>query len=135
MDDCLFCSIVKKEIPVEIVYEDDATIAFLDIKPINKGHTLVIPKKHSRDVLDTDLPTLEAITKTIRIVALAIVKAFDSKDFNIAANNGAIAGQMVFHTHWHIMPRFENDGYELWHGKSYDEGEAQQVAEKIRAEL
>ncbi len=135
MDECLFCKIINKQIPAEIVYENDDTLAFLDIKPNNIGHTLVIPKKHSRDFLDTEPNVITEMAHTVHVIAPAILTAVGASSFNITVNNGSVAGQVIFHTHWYIIPRFENDGYKMWPGNNYKEGEMREVGEKIRAQL
>ncbi|MBD3361189.1 HIT domain-containing protein [Candidatus Woesearchaeota archaeon] len=113
MDDCLFCKIVKKEIPSDIVYEDDNVLAFLDINPVRKGHTLVIPKNHSTCI--GKMTDEEASNLVIKAKELApkIMKAVGAKGFNFSTNCNREAGQVVFHTHFHIIPR--NDSNELPH--------------------
>ncbi len=133
--DCIFCKIISKELSSQIVYEDDATVAFLDIHPINPGHTLVIPKVHTENLLDTSVETLHAMMTTTQKVAKGVLTATGATGFNFGVNNGSVAGQVVFHLHFHIMPRFPGDGFELWHGKSYGEGEAEMFASKIREAL
>lgn len=132
MEDCIFCKIVKGEIPCHKVYEDDDVLAFLDISPVNPGHTLVIPKRHYVDLLE--LPETEAQTLIARIkkIAPAVISGVEAKAFNLNLNNGKIAGQEVGHFHWHIVPRFEGDGRELWRGQPYGEGEAEAILEKIK---
>jgi len=135
MSDCIFCKIISGEIPSHKVYEDKNVLAFLDINPINPGHTLVIPKKHSADLLEAPEETVVELIKIVKKIALAVMKATGAKGFNLGLNNGEAAGQAVTHLHFHIMPRLENDGYKLWAGKSYKEGQAKQIAEKIKNEL
>ena len=135
MKDCLFCKIVKKEIPASIVYEDSKYIAFLDIMPVNKGHTLVIPKEHHEDLLSTSDSILDGMLNIAKKIAKGVLSAVGSSGCNVSFNVGPVAGQVVPHLHLHIMPRFEDDGYSLWHGKEYKEGEMQDVASKIRENL
>jgi histidine triad (HIT) family protein len=133
--DCLFCKIVNKEIPSEIVYEDDKVVAILDIKPTNPGHALVIPKAHSQNMAvanDDDLITLALAVKKL---APAIVAAVAADGWNLEANNGGAAGQVVEHTHWHIVPRFKEDGLRHWPGHPYADGEMRAVGDKIRKAL
>ena len=106
----LFTRIIRREVPASIVYEDEHTIAFLDIKPHNKGHTLVIPKQEVIDVLALDDATARALMHTIVKVAQAVKKATNADGVNIISNNGAAAGQVIFHTHFHIIPRYTGDG-------------------------
>jgi len=135
MEDTIFDKIVRREIPAEIVYEDDATLAFLDIAPNNPGHTLVIPKKQSRNIFDITEADWLAVMKTVRKLAPVIRDAVGADGVNINSNHEAGAGQEVFHTHVHIVPRHTGDGFTLWHGTSYQEGEAKVLGEKIRAAL
>lgn len=135
MNDCLFCKIVKGEIPSHKIYEDDFTYAFLDITPVNPGHTLVVPKKHSLNILDAGEKDICALTSVSKKIALKIIKAVGAEAFNLAVNNGSAAGQVVPHLHFHIMPRFPNDGHKLWSGKHIGSEELAKVAEKIRKEL
>ncbi len=132
---CLFCKIIAGEIPAEKVYEDEKTFAFLDIKPVNPGHTLVIPKDHHVNMLETPEETLCAMTATVKKVAMAIQAALNPDGINLGVNNGAAAGQVIFHAHMHVMPRRSDDGYGLWHGKPYTEGQANEIATKIKNAL
>lgn len=132
MDGCLFCNIIAGDIPANKVYEDETVIAILDITPVNPGHTLVIPKAHYQDITATPDDTVCHIMNVTKKLAPAIVTAAAADAFNVGINTGAVAGQSVFHTHVHIMPRKQGDGFEHWHGRPYGEGEAQRVAEAIR---
>lgn len=133
MEDTIFMKIIRREIPAEIVYEDADTLAFLDIRPTNPGHTLVVPKKPFRNIFDIDDETLAAVMRTVRKVAKAVNEAVGAEGMNITTNNKAAAGQIVFHYHVHIIPRFMNDGYRLWPGKPYPtDTAAKEVADKIR---
>jgi histidine triad (HIT) family protein len=133
--DCIFCKIIKGEIPSVKVYENHKVVAFLDINPVNPGHTLVVPKEHFENLLDSGEEILKEIMFTIKKVAWGLTKAFDLKGFNVGQNNGAVAGQIVPHLHWHIIPRFENDGLEPWHRKQYKEGEMVEIGEKIKKQI
>jgi histidine triad (HIT) family protein len=133
--DSVFSKIIRREIPADIVYEDENTIAFLDINPVNPGHVLVIPKKPSRNILDIDEADWIALMKVVRMLARAVQRATRADGINIDINNEEAAGQIVFHTHVHIVPRFKGDAHVTRPHKSYPEGEAAAVAEKIRVEL
>lgn len=136
MDNCLFCKIVKGEIPAVKVYEDDELLAFLDIRPINPGHTLIIPKNHHATLVETPEELAGNMMKVVPYLGKAIMKAVGAPAFNLGNNNGKEAGQVVDHVHLHLMPRFADDGYEAWHGrKDLDPAEADDIANKIRAEL
>ena len=133
MDDCVFCKIVKGEIPSAKVYEDEAVFAFLDIAPGNRGHTLIVPKGHYQ--LFTDIPedVLTHLVKVAQKLAPAVIGAVGAPAYNIEQANGAEAGQVVPHAHFHIIPRFAEDGVQMaWAPGKYGEGEAEKVAEKIR---
>ncbi|MCL1925377.1 MAG: HIT family protein [Defluviitaleaceae bacterium] len=103
--ECIFCKIINNEIPSHKVYEDDYFKAILDIFPASKGHTIIIPKKHTENLLDLE----EAYLEKILPIAKKIAKDLGCEHFNILQNNGEYAGQTVFHYHMHIIPRKEND--------------------------
>lgn len=105
--DCLFCSIVAGDIPSRQVYADDAAIAFLDIAPFHRGHTLVIPRRHVTDVLD-DPAALGEITPAIEATANLLAERLDADGLNIFSSAGAVAGQEVMHLHVHLVPRYES---------------------------
>ena len=131
--DCIFCKIIRGELPSFKVYEDEKTIAFLDIKPVNAGHTMVVPKAHSHNIFDISPEDWEATTEVVRKLAIAIEKGLKADGVNIAMNNREHAGQVVDHPHVHIIPRFKGDGLKLMPQRSYETGEAEESAEKIRA--
>lgn len=133
--DCLFCKIVAKELPCTVVYENESLFAFLDIHPVNKGHTLIVPKIHSEDFLSSDDALLSNLMPSIKRIADAVVKGVGATACNISTNNGRAAGQVIFHLHWHVIPRFSDDGLKMWHGKVYKEGEMEEVASVIRKHL
>jgi histidine triad (HIT) family protein len=130
--DCIFCKIVAGDIPCFKIYETENILSFLDIGPVNKGHALVIPKKHYKNIWDfpADLGT-ELITAA-QLVGDAVVKATKADGMNILMNNNTAAGQLVFHAHFHLIPRFENDGFKLWDQSEYGSmDEALALAQKI----
>ncbi|HLD17682.1 MAG TPA: HIT family protein [Patescibacteria group bacterium] len=133
MLDCLFCKIIAGEISSHKVYEDENVFAFLDIKPVNPGHVLVIPKRHSATLLETSDEDLIHVMKAIKKIAAAAMRAVGAEGFNLGVNTGAVADQVVFHTHFQIMPRFSGDGRDLWHGEERED--LVQIAEEIRGEL
>jgi len=133
MKNCLFCKIVAREIPCTKVYEDDTVFAFLDIHPVNIGHTLVIPKTHHVNLYETKDEIISHMMVVTKKLAVAVKKALNADGVNIEMNNDPVAGQIIFHTHLHIIPRFEGDGFTHWHGpRGYNEGEADEVNQKIR---
>lgn len=135
MVDCIFCKIIAGEIPAARVYEDDEILAFLDIHPNTKGHTLIIPKAHVDDVREATPEQMVAVLKTVQRIAPAILLATESEGFNIAMNNGAAAGQVVLHWHTHLIPRTKEDGLQFWPEQAYAEGEALELAKKIQKYL
>ena len=124
--------IVRKEVPATILYEDDATLAFLNIAPVALGHTLVIPKKPFVNIFDIDQETLARVIETVRNVAPAVLKATGARGVHINSNHGEEAGQVVPHLHFHIIPRHARDGFEFWPKQDYSPEEMEVVAEKIR---
>ena len=134
--DCLFCKIIAGEIPCTKVYEDDKVLAFLDIHPVNIGHTLVIPKAHHVNLYDTEDATLAHMMTVTKKLSIAIKSALSADGINIEMNNESGAGQLIFHTHLHIIPRFSVDGLKHWpSARGYNEGEADEVAQKIKDSL
>jgi histidine triad (HIT) family protein len=107
--DCVFCDIINGKEEAEILYQDENIISFLDIRPVNYGHTLVIPKKHFDNFLLVPAEKLKNIINGVQILSSAIKNSIDADGFNIVVNNGTAAGQTVFHFHFHIIPRFNND--------------------------
>jgi histidine triad (HIT) family protein len=129
---CIFCKIINKEIPANFVYENDKVAAFLDIAPVNPGHTLVVPKKHVEYILDAEDGILQELILATKKIARAVCESLGYKGFNLGVNNGHAAGQIVPHLHFHIMPRKVGDGLRLWPQRKYEKGEAEEVAQKIQ---
>ncbi len=140
MSETIFGKILTGEIPSFKVYEDDYVYAFLDISQVTKGHTLFIPKKASANIFETDEETMKHIGAALPKVANAIKRAFNPDGLNIIQNNGEFADQSVFHIHFHLIPRYENDidgfGYK-WetHEDILDNNAKQQIAEQIQAQF
>ncbi|HFV7526829.1 TPA: HIT family protein [Staphylococcus aureus] len=140
MSETIFGKILTGEIPSFKVYEDDYVYAFLDISQITKGHTLLIPKKASANIFETDEETMKHIGAALPKVANAIKRAFNPDGLNIIQNNGEFADQSVFHIHFHLIPRYENDidgfGYK-WetHEDILNNDAKQQIAEQIQAQF
>lgn len=111
---CIFCEIVKGNIPGNIVYEDDKTIAFLDLSQTTKGHTLVVSKTHCTNILDCDEETLQAMTHTVSVVSKLLVEKLGASGINVLSNANEAAGQTVMHFHIHLIPRYSSeDGFEV----------------------
>ncbi len=135
MNDCIFCKIVEGKIPANKIYETDDVLAFLDITPVNEGHTLVIPKKHYENLFEIPDDLLAKIILTIKDLSVAIQNAVNSGGINLAMNNREAAGQIVPHAHFHIIPRYMSDGHQLMHGRKYAPGRIEIVADEIKNQL
>jgi len=136
MDGCVFCKMVKGQIPVTKVYEDEAVLAFLDIGPVSDGHTLVIPKEHCTRVDECDPAVLGRVASSLGRIAGAVAQAMGADGYNILSNNGRVAGQLVDHLHFHVIPRRANDGvFTQWPSFEYKPGQIEQFAEEIRKNL
>jgi histidine triad (HIT) family protein len=132
----VFSRIVRGELPAAKVYEDDLTLAFLDINPASSGHTLVICKEEYPDLLETPAHLIVAVAKTAQRVTKAIQAALQPGGFNIVQNNGAAAGQVVFHYHVHIIPRWEDDrALRHWQPGTSDPATLQTIAAQINAHI
>ena len=132
MDNCIFCKIVKGEIPCTKIYEDEDLLAFLDIAPVNIGHSLVVPKEHYVNIYETPEEMVAKMMKAAKKISYAIKDGLGADGINVTMNNDSAAGQVVLHSHIHIIPRITNDGFGLWHGKRpYEDGEKETVAQKI----
>ena len=122
MSDCLFCKIINGEIPSLKVYEDEHVFAFMDIMPLTKGHTLLIPKTHCKDLFEMPEEVARNLYAAAPKVANAIKAAFRPAGMNTVNNNGAAAGQTVFHYHLHLIPRYdEKDGLVVGWNSRQDE--------------
>lgn len=134
MPDCVFCKIVAGQIPCTKIYEDAKTLAFLDISPVHAGHTLVILKSHVVTYDALSAADRDALGVTLQKVASAVGSLGDG--YNIMQNNGKAAGQLVFHVHFHVIPRFTHDGLHFdWPQQPYKSGEIEKIAKKLCALL
>ncbi len=135
-ENCIFCKIIKKEISAEIVYEDDYTISFMDIYPNTRGHLLVIPKIHIENIYGLDHETAARLMISIQKISVATKNALDADGINILMNNEEAAGQIIWHAHIHIIPRYKDDeGY--YHKKHiyHDNDEIKNIAKDIQKEI
>jgi histidine triad (HIT) family protein len=132
--DCVFCRIVKGEIPCTRLYEDSDVLAFMDIGPVVKGHSLVIPKAHHNPLMDTPPEILQKLITVVQRIAQAQMKGLHADGINVSQANGKVAGQVVPHIHFHIIPRFTTDDYHgNWiPGKYASQQELQDYADRIR---
>lgn len=134
--ECVFCKIVRGEIPCARIYETETILGFLDIGPIRPGHALVIPKAHYPTILELDATLGADLLSAFRIVGKALMGASGATGFNVGLNCNASAGQIVFHAHWHIIPRVENDGLAMWPGGTYASmDEMNAMARNIKARI
>ena len=133
--DNIFAKIIRGEAPAYTVYEDDYSLAFMDVMPQVDGHTLVIPKDSAENLLDVNADILGHTARTVQLVWRAVQDAFDAPGFMVAQLNGAAAGQSVFHLHFHIMPRFAGLEFRM-HIKDMAEAAVLEAhAERIRSHL
>ena len=130
-NDCVFCAIAAGEIPSFKIYEDDIVLAYLDINPFSKGHTLVIPKAHSAGLLDTGDDVLSAVVSRVKNVAAHLKATLPCDGFNILQNNGEAAGQTVKHLHFHIIPRYAGEALSF-ESKPGDMAELEALARRAR---
>ncbi|MCZ7598089.1 MAG: HIT family protein [Gammaproteobacteria bacterium] len=136
MTDCVFCKIIAGDIPAFRVYENDDTIAFMDINPLHPGHVLVIPKEHSANVYEVSDEAIAVAARTARRVARAVNAVVEPDGLNVLQCNGPAAGQSVFHFHMHVLPRRPDDGAALnWEVIPGNMEEIGALAEKIRARI
>ena len=136
MTDCIFCRIVAGQIPSARVYEDEHTLAFMDIGQVNPGHVLVAVRKHADDLYALDDAQAAAVARACARVARAIRDAFRPEGLSVYQANGKAAGQTVFHYHAHLLPRHAGDGMELiWPVKNPPREMLEAYAGKIRAQL
>ncbi len=135
MNDCLFCKIITGEIPSAKIYEDENSFAFLDINPTNTGHTLLVPKEHSRNIFDINKNTLKQLMPPLQELSIAVKNGVGVSGVNIQINNEPTAGQVIFHTHIHIIPRFKDDKIKMWKGGKYKKGEIEELVKKIKKQL
>lgn len=131
-NDCVFCSIIEGEIPSHKVYEDENVVAFLDANPVSKGHTLVVPKKHVENIHESE--GMDYMWDAIVKVSNAVKAAFNPEGMNIDQNNGTVAGQEVFHLHFHVTPRYDGSEIDLDYDRSELE-EGDEISSAIASEL
>jgi len=129
--DCIFCKIIAGEIPSFKVYEDENTLAFLDIAPVNPGHTLIVPKKHYINMEEIPEDQLCQLAAVIKKIGKAVKDGLGAEGYNVTENNDPISGQIVPHLHFHVIPRRQGDGLRLWPQGKYGEGEAEEILKKL----
>lgn len=136
MSDCVFCSIVAGDSPAYRVYENEHSLAFLDIEPATRGHTLVVPKTHHETTIDMPRVLAGEVFQTVHRVSGALESVYQPDGFNVVQANGVAAGQEVPHAHVHVIPRYGDDTLTLrWSGESIDETTQAEIAATVRDEL
>ena len=134
MAECIFCKIIRGEIPCAKIYEDQYVLSFLDINPINPGHALIVPKTHTTTLFDVPADELQACIAVAQKVGKAVFEASGAAGLNFLQNNFRAAGQLIDHVHFHLIPRFKGDGFlTTWPGGSYAPGEMEKMLEKVKA--
>ena len=134
-DNCIFCKLANKDIPTNIIYEDDRFTVILDASPATKGHALILPKNHAANIYelpDEDASSVFVLTKKL---ATKMTKILHCDGFNIVQNNGEVAGQTVFHFHMHLIPRYLNDGNQdklTWNHAEFTSEEIEEIATELR---
>ncbi|MBL8582716.1 MAG: HIT family protein [Rhizobiaceae bacterium] len=134
-DTNVFAKILRGELPAHKLYEDEQTLAIMDIMPRGDGHCLVIPKEPSRNIMDVEVRDLEAVARTVQKLARAVVKAFDAEGATIQQFNETAGGQVVFHLHFHVIPRFDGVALKPHTGQMEKPEVLAANAAKIRAAL
>jgi len=127
--DCVFCKIIAGDIPCDIVFQSRDTLAFLDIGPLAEGHILLVPQEHFETIIDLSPGMAAELAKTMRWLGKALLTVTGASGFNVLQNNGAVAGQVVNHVHFHLIPRFEGDGLGYrWNAGTYPKGRSAELA-------
>jgi histidine triad (HIT) family protein len=135
MRDCVFCRIVAGNLPAVKVMETEGVLAFLDIAPVNYGHTLVIPKLHYQNLLDLPDEAWLEMGRVCRQVSQALRKVFFAQGINLGMNNFEAGGQVIFHAHLHVIPRYYSDGLMLFPQADYKPGDMEKVGQQLRQAL
>lgn len=134
--DCIFCKISNGEIPAATIYENSDFRVILDVAPANRGHALIIPKEHFKDIFDIDAVTAGKLFSLATEVARAMKSVLHCDGMNLVQNNGEIAGQTVFHFHLHLIPRYEGDNVTVgWEQSESNPAELQELAKEIRRKI
>jgi histidine triad (HIT) family protein len=133
-EDCIFCKVLGGDLPSERIYEDEHTVAVMDINPWTRGHAVVIPRKHAENLFEIEDDELEHVAVAAKRVATAMRDRLDCDGVNLLQSNGAAAWQTIFHLHFHVIPRYEDDPLELpTRPKQASPEELAEVAREIRS--
>ncbi|MDO4267125.1 MAG: HIT family protein [Eubacteriales bacterium] len=135
-ENCIFCKIANGEIPSSTVYEDDDFRVILDLGPASKGHSLILPKNHYRDICESDKAVSEKLFPLAARIGKAMKAGLGANGFNVVQNNGTCAGQTVFHLHVHVIPRYEGGpAMVAWEPGKTDPEELSQTAKKLKGAM
>ena len=135
-DNCIFCKLANKDIPTNIIYEDDRFTVIMDASPATKGHALILPKNHAANIYELPDEDASAVFVLAKKLATKMTEILHCDGFNIVQNNGEVAGQTVFHFHMHLIPRFLNDGNQdklTWNHAEFTPEEIAEIAAELRA--
>ena len=135
-DNCIFCKLANKDIPTNIIYEDDRFTVILDASPATKGHALILPKNHAANIYELPDEDASAVFVLAKKLATKMTEILHCDGFNIVQNNGEVAGQTVFHFHMHLIPRYLNDGNQdklTWTHAEFTPEEIAEIAAELRA--
>ncbi len=131
-EDCIFCKIANGEIPAKTLYEDENFRVILDLGPATRGHALILPKEHYKNIYELPEETAAGVMKLAKKMAIRMTEKLRTDGFNLMQNNGEAAGQTVMHFHLHLIPRYENDGqYILWKPGTVTQEELEEVRKQI----
>ena len=135
-DNCIFCKLANKDIPTNIIYEDDRFTVILDASPATKGHALILPKNHAANIYELPDEDASVVFVLAKKLATKMTEILHCDGFNIVQNNGEVAGQTVFHFHMHLIPRYLNDGNQdklTWNHAEFTPEEIAEIAAELRA--
>ena len=135
-DNCIFCKLANKDIPTNIIYEDDRFTVILDASPATKGHALILPKNHAANIYELPDEDASAVFVLAKKLATKMTEILHCDGFNIVQNNGEVVGQTVFHFHMHLIPRYLNDGNQdklTWNHAEFTPEEIAEIAAELRA--
>lgn len=134
-EDCLFCKIVRGEIPSKKIYDDKNVIAFLDINPATPGHVLVVPKKHAEDITKSSEDDLSDAIVAVKKISTLLIEKMNAIGVNVIQNNGKHAGQLVSHIHFHVIPRYPNDNVIITYQRAHlSEEDLEEIRKKLSEE-
>lgn len=134
-NDCIFCKLASGEIPTNSIYEDDMFRVILDAAPASKGHALIIPKEHYRNIYEIDAEAAGEAMKLAKKMAAHMTEKLNCDGFNLLQNNGEVAGQTVFHFHLHLIPRYKgmkNDDILMWEHETFTEDEMKEICSSLK---